>query len=372
MARAASKKSPDLRQDELPGLRAAAPASRSRHRDVRLTHWATEAGNAAKWGRTGLLELLGGVASEPTGVLAGLDPYDDAGVVRLTDELALVSTATLLPPLVDDPAAFGAVAAAHACSNVFAMGGRVVSALHLAAFPDDLPAPSIRAMFKAAAAVVAEAGGAVVGGQTIRADEPVFGLAVQGLVHPDHVLVRAGARPGDVVVLSKPIGTGIVLAGGSDDEKARVVDGMRMLNRGAAARLAEAGAACHAVTDVSGFGLLGTVFELAERSGVCVLIDAEMVPCYRGAKQLAASGARASGAVDNRSSFGPLVSIGTDVAGAMEALAFDPQTSGGLLAAVEPDDVATLVGAGFRPIGTVREAEVDEEGYATESLVHVT
>ena len=138
-----------------------------------------------------------------------------------------MSTTDFFPPLVDDPADYGAIAAANACSDVFAMGGRVVLAINVAAFPEHFPRWAMAAIFDAAAAVVAEAGGTVAGGHTIRNPEPVFGLAVQGLVHPDEVFRKGGARPGDAVLLSKPLGTGLVLAGGSDDDKAAATEGMR-------------------------------------------------------------------------------------------------------------------------------------------------
>ena len=147
-------------------------------------------------------------------LLVGLAPFDDAAIYRIDDTTALVSTTDFFPPLVDDPADYGAIAAANACSDVFAMGGRVVLAINVAAFPEHFPRPAMATIFAAAAAVVAEAGGTVAGGHTIRNPEPVFGLAVQGLVHPDRVFRKGGARPGDVVVLSKPLGTGLTLAGG--------------------------------------------------------------------------------------------------------------------------------------------------------------
>ena len=165
--------------------------------------------------------------------LVGLAPFDDAAIYRIDEHTALVSTTDFFPPLVDDPADYGAIAAANACSDVFAMGGRVVLAINVAAFPEHFPRWAMAAIFEAAAAVVAEAGGTVAGGHTIRNPEPVFGLAVQGLVHPDRVLRKAGARPGDVVFLSKPLGTGLALAGGDDDDKAVAIAGMRRLNRAA-------------------------------------------------------------------------------------------------------------------------------------------
>ena len=209
---------------------------------LRLTEWTTCGGCAAKWGGaplSGLLRELAGSAD--AALLVGLAPFDDAAVYRISDDLAVVSTTDFFPPLVDDPADFGAIAAANACSDVFAMGGRVTTALNIAAFPERLPVEAIEAILRAAAETVAAAGGSVVGGHTIRSEEPIFGLAVQGLVHPDRVLTKGGARPGDVLVLSKPLGTGIVLAGGSEGEKAAAIAGMRRLNRAASEALQELG-----------------------------------------------------------------------------------------------------------------------------------
>src|SRR3954470_12407934 len=202
--------------------------------DIRLTEWTSCGGCAAKWGGSplsGLVRSLAGGAD--SALLIGLAPFDDAAVYRLTDDLAVVSTTDFFPPLVDDPADFGAIAAANACSDVFAMGGRVVLALNISAFPEHMPVDVIGAILQAAADVVSEAGGVIGGGHTIRSDEPIFGLAVQGLVHPDRIFTKGGARPGDALVLSKPIGTGIVLAGGADDAKAAAITWMRVLNRGA-------------------------------------------------------------------------------------------------------------------------------------------
>src|SRR5438477_8311797 len=216
---------------------------------LRLTEWTSCGGCAAKWGGMPLAALLRGLAGPgDRSLLVGLAPFDDAAVYRLTDDLALVSTTDFFPPLVDDPSDFGAVAAANACSDVFAMGGRVVLALNLSAFPERMPVDVVAAILAAAAAVVAEAGGVVAGGHTIRSEEPIFGLAVQGLVHPDHIFTKGGARPGDALVLSKPLGTGIVLAGGADDDKAAAVARMRMLNRDAALALQALDDRVHGVT----------------------------------------------------------------------------------------------------------------------------
>jgi len=198
---------------------------------MKLTEWTSCGGCAAKWGGAPLAALVRDLAgpNEPN-LLLGLAPFDDAAVYRVAPDLALVSTTDFFPPLVDDPGDFGAVAAANACSDVFAMGGRVVIALNVAAFPEDFPAETIAEIFAAAAEVVRSAGGTVAGGHTIRSPEPIFGLAVQGLVHPDRVWSKGGARPGDRLVLSKPLGFGIVLAGGNDADRASVVAVMRILN----------------------------------------------------------------------------------------------------------------------------------------------
>src|SRR5882762_9379966 len=221
---------------------------------VRLTEWTSCGGCAAKWGGSplsGLVrELLSG--ADPS-LLVGLAPFDDAAVYKITDDLAVVSTTDFFPPLVDDPADFGAIAAANACSDVFAMGGKVMMALNIAAFPEHMPTEVIAQIFEAAAATVSDAGGSIAGGHTIRSAEPIFGLAVQGLVHPDRVWAKAGALAGDIVVLSKPLGTGIVLAGGSEAEKGAAIRRMRMLNRAAAEALSALpeGGGPHAVTDVT-------------------------------------------------------------------------------------------------------------------------
>jgi selenide,water dikinase len=323
---------------------------------LRLTEWTSCGGCAAKWGAGPLSTLVADLASsDDPDLLVGLAPFDDAAVRRLSDDLALVSTTDFFPPLVDDPADFGAVAAANACSDVFAMGARVVLALNVAAFPERLPTDAIEAILTAAAGVVAEAGGVLAGGHTIRSEEPIFGLAVQGLVHPDRVLTKAGARPGDVLVLSKPLGTGIVLAGGSDEHRAGAVAGMRILNRAASEVLQGLGSAVSALTDVTGFGLLGHGWEVAERSGVRLRFDADALPLYPGALEAAEAGVRTGGDARNRSSLAGRAAVAAPAA--LDALAHDPQTSGGLLASVAPAGVATCEAAGFSVVGSVDAGE---------------
>jgi selenide, water dikinase len=333
--------------------------------ELRLTEWTSCGGCAAKWGGAPLAELLRAVPRPdgdggPGDLLVGLAPFDDAAVYRLSDDLALVSTTDFFPPLVDDPADFGAIAAANACSDVFAMGGRVVLALNVAAFPETFPTDAIAAIFDAAAAVVDEAGGVVAGGHTIRSDEPIFGLAVQGSVHPDRVLTKSGARPGDLLVLSKPIGTGIVLAGGTDEAKAAAITGMRRLNRAGSEALVALGDRVHAVTDVTGFGLLGHGWEMAERSGACLTFDVAALPLYDGALAAAEAGVRTGGDTRNRAYLAGHVRSSAEPA--LEALAYDPQTSGGLLAAVAPAAADELTGAGFVVVGEVTAAGAPSVG----------
>jgi selenide,water dikinase len=320
--------------------------------DLRLTEWTTCGGCAAKWGAAPLSQLVRELVDDADAdLLVGLAPFDDAAVYRVSDDLAIVSTTDFFPPLVDDPGDFGAIAAANACSDVFAMGGRVVLALNISAFPETLPAEAIAAILTSAAAVVREAGGSVAGGHTIRSAEPIFGLAVQGVVHPDRILTKGGARAGDALVLSKPIGTGIVLAGGSPEDREAAIAVMRELNRGASEALQALGPATHAVTDVTGFGLAGHGWEMAERGGVALHVDVDRVPWYPGAAATAERGVRTGGDCRNREHLsGRVVSHAPT---ALDALCFDPQTSGGLLAAIDPGSTVAAEEAGFTVVGTV-------------------
>jgi len=327
---------------------------------IRLTEWTSCGGCAAKWGK----DLLAGLVDElPTSadpsLLVGLAPFDDAAVYRVSDDVAIVSTTDFFPPLVDDPADFGAIAAANACSDVFAMGGRVVMAVNVAAFPEHFPREAIVAIFDAASGVVTEAGGSIAGGHTIRNPEPIFGLAVQGVVHPDRIFRKEGARVGDVLLLSKPLGTGIVLAGGDEAGKRDAIRGMRRLNRAASEAL-QGETGVHAVTDVTGYGLAGHGWEMCERSGAVFSIDGAALPTYASALETARRGVRTGGDTRNRTAVGRHVRWASDalVDEAVEALVFDPQTSGGLLAAVEPETASRLVSTGiFTAIGEVVAGE---------------
>lgn len=277
-------------------------------------------------------------------VLVDYRTADDAGVFALDgwDE-ALVQTVDFFTPIVDDPFAYGRIAGANALSDVYAMGGRPITALAVAAFPvRDFDPAIVREIFAGGLSALQEAGVALLGGHTVQDAEVKFGYAVTGLVARDAVWSNAGARPGDVLLLSKPLGTGILATAGKfrrvdDDVLAGAVASMRQLNRAAAEALRAAGGV-HGCTDITGFGLVGHGVEMAEASGVTLVIDAPRVPVLPGAAALAL-GNRTGGAVNNRAHFGARVRF-IEVDDELVAVCVDPQTSGGLLAAVAPDRVA--------------------------------
>jgi selenide,water dikinase len=320
---------------------------------ARLTGLEAGGGCAAKYPAARLEELLAGfLPSAPADLLVGLDPADDAAVYKLDEGRALIFTTDFFPPMVDDPALFGAVAAANALNDVFAMGGKPLLALSIAAFPEELPVETVRAIFDAAAAKVQEAGAVLAGGHTIRDAEPKYGLAVVGTVHPEALWRKNGARPGDALFLTKPLGTGLVLAGAAkgvvgEEEAAETARRMTDLNGRAAdaLRAFEPGA----VTDVTGFGLFGHAFEVADRSGVRLVLDTASLPALPGALEAAAQGIRTGGDPRNRDFAADAVALdGTP--DELVALGFDPQTSGGLLVSL-PADKAAVLDAQFRAEG---------------------
>ncbi|HET7725870.1 MAG TPA: selenide, water dikinase SelD [Candidatus Limnocylindrales bacterium] len=309
----------------------------------RLTELTDCGGCAAKLGADLLADALSGLgagAGAPE-LLVGLTPPDDAAAYQVSDDLAILGTLDFFPPLVDDPHMYGEIAAANALSDVFAMGGRVLFALSIAAFPEDLPRDTLGAILAGAAAKVREAGGILAGGHTIRDAEPKFGLAVIGAAHPQRLLRKAGARPGDRLLLTKPLGTGLLVSGRrqgrtSDAELAAAVDQMRVLNRVASDVLVRNGIA--AATDVTGFGLLGHALEMARASAAALAFDARSLPVLPGALELARTGVETGGAAHNRRFTAPALTVGTIAPEAL-VIAHDPQTSGGLLAAIPPDRV---------------------------------
>jgi selenide,water dikinase len=298
-------------------------------------------------------------------VLVGFETSDDAGVYRLDAERALVTTADFITPVVDDPAAFGRVAAANSLSDVYAMGGRPLTALNLVGYPqNEVPATVLGEVFAGAAAVCAEAGCALIGGHTVRDAEVKFGLAVTGLVHPDRVLRNSTARPGDLLLLTKPLGTGALVAAGragqlDADEHAALITCMTTLNH-VGPLLHELGAT--ACTDVTGFGLTGHGLEMARGSQAQLVIESARVPQLPRAALLCAAGHTCGGTRANAGFTGPALDVATDIDEGMRGLLHDPQTSGGLLIAVPPGRVDALreaiLAAGAlcaEVIGAVRE-----------------
>ena len=317
---------------------------------LRLTDLTSCGGCAAKLGADVLAEALAGLQANagPPELIVGLDLPDDAAAFLVAPELAILGTVDFFPPLVDEPRTYGEIAAANALSDVFAMGGHVLFALSVAAFPEDLPRDSLVAILEGAAATVREAGGTLAGGHTIRDPEPKFGLAVVGAAHPDHLLRKGGARPGDVLLLTKRLGTGIVVSGqrqgrAAAADLATAVEQMRTLNRAAGETLVSAG--IRGATDVTGFGILGHGLEMARGSGTRFVLDAASLPALPGALDLIRAGVETDGATHNRRFVAPALEIGPGVAAEFVTLAHDPQTNGGLLAAVPPGDIRALEGA---------------------------
>ncbi|HTK44780.1 MAG TPA: selenide, water dikinase SelD [Patescibacteria group bacterium] len=320
---------------------------------LRLTELTTCGGCAAKLGADALAEALAGLgiseagdnADGSTGLIAGLDPPDDAAVHLVAPGVAVIGTLDFFPPIVDDPRTFGEIAAANALSDVFAMGGRVLFALSIAAIPEDMPTSAFRAILEGASTKVREAGGVLAGGHTIRDPEPKYGLAVIGVAAPDRLLRKGGAEPGDLLILTKPLGTGLLVSGkrqgrASDADLAGAVDQMRTLNRTASEILVAHG--IRGATDVTGFGLLGHGVEMARASGTTFAFDANRLPALDGALDLARAGVETGGAAHNRRFVAPYLSVGPDVAPELVTLAHDPQTSGGLLAAIPRDALKDL------------------------------
>jgi selenide,water dikinase len=316
-------------------------------RPPRLTELTSCGGCAAKLGADVLADALAGLQAlpAPAELIAGLDPPDDAAAFLVGPDLAILGTVDFFPPLVDDPWTYGEIAAANALSDVFAMGGRVLFALSVAAFPEDLPHVTMVAILEGAAAKVREAGGVLAGGHTIRDPEPKFGLAVVGAARPDHLLRKGGARAGDTLLLTKPLGTGILVSGGrqgraaAPDASAAIAQ-MRTLNQGAADVLTGAGVA--GATDVTGFGVLGHGLEMARASHTRFVIEAQALPALPGARDLIQAGVETDGARANRRFVAPALELGAQVAPDLVTLAYDPQTNGGLLAAVAAARLAAV------------------------------
>ena len=280
-------------------------------------------------------------------LLVGLDTSDDAGVYRLTDDIALIQTVDFFTPVVDDPYLFGQIAAANALSDVYAMGGKPLTVLNLVAFPTGKLDLSILArILEGGASKIQEAGAVLVGGHSIQDDEPKYGLSVTGVVHPDKVIANSGAKPGDYLVLTKPIGVGVVSTAikrglVSDEIIDQAVQVMAALNAGSSEVMQEVGV--NACTDISGFGLLGHAMEMAKGSGVGLKIRFERVPLLTGTKEFAAQGAICGGSRSNLNFLASDTDFASNISEIEQLIMADAITSGGLLISVPGDRLDDLI-----------------------------
>jgi len=315
-----------------------------------LTELSSCAGCAAKLRPDLLAELLRGLPRvKAKDALVGFDTADDAAVYRLGPKLAVVETVDFFPPVVDDPYAYGQIAAANAMSDIWAMGARALFALNLVAFPKELPLSVLEAILAGGADKATEAGIPVLGGHSIQSPEPKYGMAVTGVVDPRRVITNRGARVGDQLILTKPLGTGIattaIKRGRADPSLVkRVTKQMATLNQRAGEVFASPKLEVHALTDVTGFGLLGHGLEMAEGSGVRLRLEAAAVPLLPGARDLAAAEVVPGGTRANLAWAGARVAFPERLALPDRLLLADAQTNGGLLAAVRPERAGELLG----------------------------
>ncbi len=336
---------------------------------VKLTEGSAYGGCGAKLSKGLLHSVLCGLPRLTSDdLIVGIESADDAGVVRITDEIAIIHTTDFFPPMVDDPYTFGRIAATNALSDVWAMGGTPLAAMNLVSYPlKQLGKDALKEVLRGGLEAMAESGAVLAGGHTVEGAELLYGLAVTGTVHPDKVWRNGGAIPGDVLVLTKPLGTGLVTTAAKGgmakaDHLATAMRWMTTLNKDAADALHTADP--HAVTDVTGFGLAGHAAEMAEASGCAIELDLEALPAMPGALDAAATGLVPAGAGKNRTSIAAILEIADGADELRIDLALDPQTSGGLLAAVTAEAAETIVrrlpGAAIvgrvtdGPAGTVR------------------
>jgi len=273
--------------------------------------------------------------SSDENLIVGLETSDDAAVYRIKDDLALIQTLDFFTPVVDDPYLFGSIAAANSLSDVYAMGGNPALAMNIVCFPDCLDPSVLREILKGGYQKVKEAGAILVGGHSVSDDEPKYGLSVTGFVHPDRVFTNKGAKPGDVLILTKPLGVGIIntaIKGDLVDPTSydEAIEVMTSLNKYAKEAMDRVGH-INSVTDITGFGLLGHAFEMAKASKVSLIINSKDIPLISNVVEYASMGLVPAGAYSNRNFLGDNVQFKDRVPEAMKDILFDPQTSGGLL-----------------------------------------
>ena len=289
-----------------------------------------------------VLQPLNGLfqPKEYPALLVGLAEPDDAAVYRLDDQQAIISTVDFFPPVVDDPYAFGAIAAANALSDIYAMGGCPLMAINLAAFPDNLGLTILSEILRGGAEKVKEAGAVIAGGHTVTDKEPKYGLAVTGIVHPDHIITKGGAKPGDQLILTKQLGTGVIttaLKHGLADENdvTLAIESMSRLNKNASQLAVQH--QCHAMTDITGYSLMGHSHEMAHLGNVDFHINLNTLKWLNGAQKYAELDIFPGGMHRNKDYFQKWISFNETISEVHQNLLFDPQTSGGLLIAVAPE-----------------------------------
>ncbi len=334
------------------------------NQNIKLTKLASCAGCGAKVGAGVLAQLLDGIrVHQDPNLLVGFDKSDDASVYKVSEDLALVQTVDFFPPIADDPYLFGQIAATNALSDVYAMGGEPKLALNLLCVPENMPKEAVHDLLRGGYDKAYEAGTIITGGHSILDPEPKYGLAVTGFVHPDKVMTNSGAKPGDVLLFTKPLGIGILTTAAkadlaSEEGLALAYKMMTTLNK--AARDAMVKYNVHACTDVTGFGLLGHTYEMAEGSDVEITLNVDAIDLIPEALEFARMGILPAGMYRNRKYAEPGVDAG-DTELAKQDMLYDPQTAGGLLMAVAPEDadalfeeLKTIVPSAQR-IGTVAE-----------------
>lgn len=313
--------------------------------DIKLTKLAKCAGCGAKVGAGVLAKLLSDIkVHHDDNLLVGFDKSDDASVYKISDDLAIVQTVDFFPPIADDPYLFGQIAATNALSDVYAMGGEPKLCLNIMAIPENMPMEAVHALLRGGYDKVYEAGALITGGHSIHDDEPKYGLAVTGFVHPDKMLTNSNARPGDVLLLTKPIGIGVLSTAAKADMLSK--SGQELINRlmttlNKAARDAMVKYNVHACTDVTGFGLIGHTYEMASGSDTEIILDVDSIDLIPEALELARMGMLPAGMYRNRNFAQAHVDAG-DTELAKQDMLYDPQTAGGLLIAVAPEDADAL------------------------------
>lgn len=318
-------------------------------------------GCSAKLPAAELDRALAGLLSIPDeNILVGTDTHDDAGVYRISDELALVQTTDFFSPVCSDPFDFGQIAAANALSDVYAMGGKVLTALNIVAFPASVPLEILREILRGGIEKVKEAGGVILGGHTIVDEVPKYGLAVTGTVHPNRIITNAAAKSGDVLILTKPIGAGIIMAGRRIGEIGlapyqTLLESMKQLNAGGAAVMRKYGVRC--ATDVTGFGLAGHALKMARGSGVTIRLDADRVPVFEGTMELLMLGCIPGACFRNLEFVEMDATFRDDLNYENKMLLMDAQTSGGLLICCAPGLAGKML------------LELSEAGYSRSAVV---